>query len=167
MAFAELSIDSSLTHPLDVLEELAEEREWKSDRQQFDEMSVEVPGRWCGFNLYFSWDDENCAVHTSCTMLLNQPCEENSSLRELLAAVNSRLWLGHFDIMNDPPFPLFRHTLPLRGTIGVSTEQLEDLVHEAVDACERYFPAFQMVVERGRTAREALFSALVDTKGSA
>ena len=35
----------------------------------------------------------------------------------------------------------------------------------ALDACERYFPAFQFVVWAGKPAREALDAAMFETQG--
>ena len=37
----------------------------------------------------------------------------------------------------------------------------------ALDACERYFTAFQFVVWAGKGAREALDAAMFDTSGEA
>ena len=37
----------------------------------------------------------------------------------------------------------------------------------ALDACERYFPAFQFVVWAGKTAREAIDAAMFETAGEA
>jgi len=41
------------------------------------------------------------------------------------------------------------------------------LLKVAVDACGRYFQAFQFVIWAGRTAREALASVLFETEGEA
>jgi len=41
------------------------------------------------------------------------------------------------------------------------------LLATALDACERYFPAFQFVVWAGKPARVALDAAMFDTQGQA
>ena len=86
---------------------------------------------------------------------------------ELLAAVNERLWLGHFDLGSDEEMPMFRHTVPLRGLSGASVEQLEDLVDSAFTECERFYPAFQFVIWGGKGAHEAIAAALFETVGEA
>jgi hypothetical protein len=63
--------------------------------------------------------------------------------------------------------PLFRHTIPLRGVPRASVEQLEDLVDTALQECERFYPALQLVLWGGRTPSEALTVALMDTVGEA
>ena len=44
---------------------------------------------------------------------------------------------------------------------------MRDLLKTAVDACERYFQAFQFVLWAGKTAREALDAVLFETEGEA
>jgi hypothetical protein len=51
--------------------------------------------------------------------------------------------------------------------VEASNQQCEALLTAAVDACERYFPAFQFVVWAGKSAREALDAAMFDTSGQA
>ena len=41
------------------------------------------------------------------------------------------------------------------------------LLKVAVDACERYYQAFQFVIWAGRSAREALDGVLFETEGEA
>ena len=41
------------------------------------------------------------------------------------------------------------------------------LLSSALDACERYYPAFQFVVWAGEGAREAMEAAMFETAGQA
>jgi hypothetical protein len=62
---------------------------------------------------------------------------------------------------------MFRHALVLAGGITASSGQCEAVLSTALDSCERYFPAFQFVVWSGKSAREALDSAMFETAGEA
>src|SRR5436305_563617 len=62
---------------------------------------------------------------------------------------------------------MFRHALLLRGVSGVSAEQVEDLVELALVECERFYPAFQLVIWGGKTADEAMTAAILDPVGEA
>ena len=62
---------------------------------------------------------------------------------------------------------MYRHALPLRGTVGLTREQVEDLVETALLECERFYPAFQFVVWGGKTAEEAILASMIDTAGEA
>jgi hypothetical protein len=55
----------------------------------------------------------------------------------------------------------------LRGAAGPSVEQLEDLVDISVSECERFYPAFQLVVWGGKKAEEAITSAMIEPIGEA
>ena len=47
------------------------------------------------------------------------------------------------------------------------SSQCEALLSAALDASERYYPAYQFVVWAGKTAREALEAAVFETAGEA
>ena len=70
--------------------------------------------------------------------------------------INEQLWVGHFDLWIQDGMVMFRHALVLAGGVEASDRQCEALLGSALDACERYFPAFQFVVWAGKSAREAL-----------
>ncbi len=107
------------------------------------------------------------ALHFSCGFEMKVPRGRRGSVYELLATVNERLWLGHFDLAPDDQSPSFRHGVLLRGAPGASVEQIEDLVEISVTECERFYPAFQFVVWGGKNAEEAIASAMIDPVGEA
>ena len=58
-------------------------------------------------------------------------------------------------------------SLILAGGAEPTHAQCETMLRVAVEACERYFQAFQFVMWAGKTAREALDSVLFETEGEA
>ena len=86
---------------------------------------------------------------------------------QLIALVNEQLWVGHFDLWSAENVVMFRHALLLAGGAEPTHGQCEMLLKVAVDACERYFQAFQFVLWAGKSAREALDSVLFETEGEA
>ena len=154
-------------HPLDIIERFVEGNDWTFDRRNDEELAVQAPGRWCDYSLHFAWNKTVDAMHFTCAFDIRVPSEKFGSIYELLAVVNERLWLGHFSIWEDEGLPMFRHALPMRGAPKPSFEQVEDLLDTAFLECERFYPAFQYVVWGGKSAREALDSALVETVGEA
>jgi hypothetical protein len=54
----------------------------------------------------------------------------------------------------------------LNGTVATEA-QCEQLFKIALEACERYFQAFQFVVWAGKESREALASSMFETEGRA
>jgi hypothetical protein len=55
----------------------------------------------------------------------------------------------------------------MRGLSSVTSEQIEDLVDIAVSECERFYPAFQLVVWGGKPPDEAMAAAMIDPIGEA
>ena len=107
------------------------------------------------------------ALHTTCMLEMRAPTRLNKEINTLLAEVNSRLWVGHFELSKEEHSLMFRHTLLLRGIGGVSHEQIEDLVDVAVGECDRFYPAFQFVIWGGRDPQDALAASLLETQGEA
>ena len=81
--------------------------------------------------------------------------------------VNEQLWVGHFDLWNTENAVMFRHALLLAGGAEPTQRAMRDDARVAVEACERYFQAFQFVLWAGKSAREALDSVLFETEGEA
>jgi len=154
-------------NPIDLVEEIVQANEWAHDRASDAELAVEISGRWCGYRLFFLWQREINALHFTCGFEMKVPKQRRAAIFELLAVVNERLWLGHFDLASEDLSPSFRQGVLLRGATGASVEQIEDLVDIAVSECERFYPAFQLVVWGGKAAEEAIAAAMLDPMGEA
>lgn len=157
----------SAHNPLDIVEEIVNANEWPFERSSDDELIVEIGGRWCDYRLYFVWQPDVSAMQFSCQFDMKVQHGRRNSINDLLAAVNARLWLGHFDVCAEEHTPMFRQTMLMRGARAASVEQLEDLVEIALSECERFYPAFQFVIWGGKTAEEAVTAAILDTLGEA
>jgi len=167
-AMSEITIESAAaTNPIDLLEEIVQANEWAHDRASDEEMVVEVSGRWCDYRMFFLWQQHTSALHFSCGFDMKVPKGRRGGVYELLAAVNEKMWIGHFDLWTQDGLIMYRHALVLAGGVEASSRQCEALLGTALDACERYFPAFQFVVWAGKPAREALDAAMFETQGQA
>ena len=128
---------------------------------------VEIAARWCDYRLFFVWQGAVSAMQFSCQFDMKVQSPRRTQLNDLLAEVNTKMWLGHFDLCSEESAPMFRHTILLRGTGGVAVEQLEDLMEAALCECERYYPAFQFVIWGGKRPEEAMQAAMLETVGEA
>lgn len=160
--------ESTIAHnPLDILEEIVAANEWLFDRSTEDELIVELAGRWCQYRMFFVWQRGIGALQFSCQFDMKIPEIKRSEVNDLLAMLNARLWLGHFDIEPQQMSPLFRYTILSREERTPSVEILEDLVEIALTECERFYPAFQFVIWGGKRPADALSAAMIDTVGQA
>ena len=77
------------------------------------------------------------------------------------------MWVGHFDLWAEEGRPTWRHALLLRGTQAVEDSQIVEVVTVGVGECERFYPAFQQVIEAGFAPEDAFEAALMEPRGSA
>jgi len=150
-------------NPLDLAEMVIMDRDWVFDRPADGELIAEVSGVWCNYRIWFNWQEDSGGLTLCCALDSKFPKQMLMKLYSLLALVNGKLWLGHFDADPEENTVTFRHSLLLREGAGTTTEHLQELLDLAISECERFYPAFQSVVWGGKTAAEALEIALFDT----
>ena len=154
-------------NPLDAVEHLALVREWNYERIGEDEVTLTVAGTGSDYQVSFPWMCDIEAMHIACAFDMKAPSRRRGEMVELVCMVNEQLWIGHFDYWNKDGLVMFRQSLMLAGGNIATDTQCEALLATAVDACERYFPAFQFVAWAGKNARESLDATLFETVGAA
>lgn len=160
--------DETLANPLDLMELVAGGHGWSYDRATDQDMSLEVVGHWCDYRMFLTWHHEVGALLFACAYDIKVPTHKRNEISALLAMINEKMLVGHFDLWSDDGgLPVFRHAVLLRGSTGASVEQLEDLLDIAMTECERYYPAFQFVIWGGHSPADAMAAAMLETAGEA
>lgn len=155
------------SNPVDTIEWVAASREWAFERSCDDELALAVAGSWTNYAVSFSWMEDVEALHLGCAFDLSIPEPRLAEVRRLLAAINEKLVIGHFDVWSKEGAVMFRHALLLSGGAEPTAPQAERMLALALESCERFFQAFQYVVWGGRTAEDALAASLFETVGEA
>ncbi len=166
MASSQPIYDSSV-NPVELVEQLAASQDWPFDRVGEDEITLTIAGNWSDYALSFSWRDDLEDLHLACAFDFKIPSTRRNEVCQLVARVNAQLWQGHFDIWIEDGGLLYRHGLLLSGGAMANSAQCEAMLAMALEACERYFPAFQYVIWAGKSAEDALDAILLETKGTA
>ncbi|GBD45130.1 hypothetical protein HRbin40_02632 [bacterium HR40] len=154
-------------NPVDIVEQLAADHDWNFQRRSEDELAAEIPGQWCSYRLWFCWHPEIGVFHLTCALDLEVPERRLPAVYRLLALANERLWLGHFEMWSEEGVPTFRHGVLFRDGMSATGELVEELVEIAVNECDRFYPAFEFVIARGKRPEEALAASLLETEGEA
>ena len=155
------------SHPVDVIEHIAAFHDWTFERAGEDEITISVSGGWSEYHVSFSWMEDKEAIHLACAFDLKVPDTRVVEVMRLLTLVNEQMWIGHFDLWSAEGVIMFRQALLLSGGAEPNAHQVERLLLTAIEACDRYFQAFQFVVWAGKDAGEALDGALFETVGEA
>lgn len=166
MTFIDIELERQ-SHPVDVIEHIAALHDWTFERAGDDEITISVAGGWSDYHVSFSWMEEKEAIHLACAFDLKVPEARIVEVMRLLTMVNEQMWIGHFDLWSAEGVIMFRQALLLSGGAEPNSQQVERLLVTAIEACDRYFQAFQFVVWAGKDAGEALEGALFETVGEA
>ena len=140
-------------NPLEVVERVASTNGWSFERAGEDEITILVTGKWTDYQVSYTWMFDIEALHLACAFEFKVPERCRGEVQQLISLINEQI--------------MYRHALVLAGGVEASSRQCEALLGTALDACERYFPAFQFVVWAGKPAREALDAAMFETQGQA
>jgi hypothetical protein len=154
-------------NPVDLIEQIAASHDWAFDRSGEDEITISVSGSWCDYNISLSWMGALEALHLACAFDFKINERPKNDVMRLLALVNEQLWLGHFDLWQSEGVIMYRNALLLTEGMEAGTGQLEAMLAAAVDACERYYQAFQFVIWAGKSPEDAIAAVLFETQGEA
>jgi hypothetical protein len=157
----------SLNNPLEVIEAVASQSDMNAERVDDTELHVNVGGLWRDIAVWFAWREDMRVLQLGAPLELKVPDEKMVEICKLLARINERVWLGHFDIWSDDNGIVYRNGTVLSGMADFDEVQAEILLRGASEAFERFYPAFNYVIWGGKTAEEALEASLFDVAGSA
>ena len=155
------------SNPVDAIEQVALANDWSFERASDDEITISVVGSQSDYNLSFSWLDEYEALHLACAFDLKVAAPRRTEICRLLALVNERMLMGHFDLWTEADVIMYRQSLLLTGDLVPTEGQIEGMLAHALETCELHQQAFQFVVFAGKSAAEALETALFETAGEA
>jgi len=160
-------VPEDTTNALEVVERMAATNSWPFERTGEDEITLNVTSRWTNYQISFTWMSDLEALHLACAFEMKVPEPRLNEVQALIALINEQMWIGHFEVWLQDGVVMFRHALVLAGGVTASDRQCEAVLGSALDSCERYYPAFQYVIWAGKTAREAMDSAMFETSGEA
>lgn len=154
-------------HPIDIVETLAEHRAWEFDRVADDQIAMAVQGQWRSYSLTLAWSGGDETLRLICTFEMEPPPARLAALMELLNLVNDQGWAGGFGFWADQGLMVWRYGLLLSGGQVAAPEQIDTMIRAAVAACERYYPAFQLVAWGDRAPQDAVQMAIAQGWGRA
>ena len=159
--------ENFILNPIDVVEDVIHSKKWTFSRADDYELVAEIASEWCQYRLYFTWSEQIKAISFTITFDLKFPQNKFVEAQELLALINEKLWIGHFDITSKNGIPAYRHTVLSFPDNEMLHNQLEDLVDIAIYECEKYYPAFQLVLFEDSKPLKALEISTFQTIGQA
>lgn len=166
MALSEQFFDDDM-HPIDIVEHIAEHRDWQFDRIADDQIAMEVEGQWKTYSITLAWSAYDETLRLVCSYEAEPPTEKLPKLYEALNAANDECWSGAFTYWDKQKLMIYRYGLVLSGGQIASPDQIDTMIRAAVQNAERFYPAFQLVVWGDRDVKNAMQVAIAEAYGRA
>lgn len=167
MSIEILKAPSREIDPLEALELVADGMALSAERVDHDELHLAIPGMWRDAGFWFTWRQELSTLQMGAPLDLKAPQNRLNEVARLVAMINERLWIGHFDLWSDDNSIVFRNAAVLPATGALDRVQAECLIKGAREAIDRFLPAFNFLIWGGKTPDEALDASMFETQGNA
>ncbi len=167
MSMTEQFIESDEIHPIDIVENLAEFRDWDFDRVAEDQIAMAVEGQWRTYSITLAWSPFDETLRMIVTFEMEPPETRLAKLYEALNRINDQCWAGAFTYWHEQRLMVYRYGLVLTGGQYASSEQIERLISTAVVSCEKFYPALQLVSWSERSVDDAMQVAMAEAYGRA
>ena len=153
--------------PLDMLASVLAARRWQWQIVSTDEIHAQIVGNWTTYDIRAVWRDEDAVLQLFSLPDIRVSISDRGRVADLLARVNEQVWLGHFELWSRGNVIVYRHAAMLGdgGLLGLA--QAQSLLENAIDECDRFYPAFQFLLWGGRSPEAALAAAVTDVQGRA
>jgi hypothetical protein len=152
--------------PLDVVEHVLAAENLPFDRTEDGDLAFSLAGDWKDYELWFAWRPEGDCLQLCLSMDLTVGKAQREAAHELIAALNPRVWLGHFELWEDGEI-IFRHGMALMSGEQPSLAQAAAMIDVAVEGADRFYPAFDFLVQGSKSPKEAIDACMFETVGEA
>ncbi len=165
---SEVDDDREDAAPIDMLENYYAAHGWSHERHD-DEIVAQVKGSWTEYELRALWREEDGVLQFLAFPDIRVSEDRRTAVYEAIGLVNEQLWVGHFELWSSSGILLYRHAALVDGGDGgtLSLAAAELIIESAIDECERFYPVFQFVLWGGKSPKEAMAAALIETQGEA
>src|SRR5216683_768648 len=132
--------------PLDVVERVLSAENLTFERTEDGDLAFTLAGDWKDYELWFAWRPEADCLQLCLSIDMKADKALRGAAQELINLVNQRVWLGHFEVWADDGEVVFRHAMALPEGDRPSMAQTASMIDAAVEAADRFYPAFDFLI---------------------
>jgi hypothetical protein len=152
--------------PLDVVEHVLAAENLEFDRTEDGELTFSLAGDWKDYELWFAWRPEGDCLQLCLSLDLKVEADRRADANELIAAINPRVWLGHYELWETGEI-VFRHAMALMTGEQPSLAQAAAMIDIAMEGADRFYPAFDFLARGSKSPQEAIAACMFETAGEA
>jgi hypothetical protein len=153
--------------PLDVVERVLAAENLSFDRTDDGDLAFSLAGDWKEYELWFAWRPEADCLQLCLSVEQKATGELRAPAHELINLINQRVWMGHFEVWAENGEVIFRHAMALPDGERPSMAQTASMIDGAMEAADRFYPAFDFLIKEGKTPAEAMAACMFETVGQA
>ena len=153
--------------PLDVVERVLMAENLSFDRTEDGDLAFTLAGDWKDYELWFAWRPEADCLQLCLSMDIRAKKARRPAAYGLLSLINQRVWLGHFEAWAEDGEIIFRHAMALPTGERPTLAQAASMIDAAVEAADRFYPAFDFLINGGKTPEDAIAACMFETVGQA
>jgi hypothetical protein len=151
--------------PIEMLETMF--TQWDCKHKRVDSRICATMAGHCGsYALGFSWNRDRRILHCYCDMSTKFEDNKLKEITELVFAMNEKLWFGHFGLILSQRMVTFSVSNVIQEESAYA-EVLEKMIDTVLIECDKFVPAFNMVLETGIPPEKAVEACLMDVEGEA
>ena len=161
--------DDVLAHldPLEVVEHVLTAENLAFDRTEDGDLAFAITGDWKDYELWFAWRPDADCLQLCLSLDLRAAKARRAAAHALVNLINQRVWLGHFEVWVEDGEVVFRHAMALRADERPSLAEAASMIDAAVEAADRFYPAFDFLLRGAKTPEEAMAACMFETRGRA
>ena len=153
--------------PLDVVEHVLTAENLSFDRTDDGDLAFVLTGDWKDYELWFAWRPEADCLQLCLSMDIRAKKARRQAAHTMLSLINQRVWLGHFEVWADDGEVVFRHAMALPTGERPTLAQAASMIDAAVEAADRFYPAFDFLLNGGKSPEDAISACMFETVGQA
>jgi hypothetical protein len=153
--------------PLEVVERVLSAENLTFDRTDDGDLAFALTGDWKDYELWFAWRPEADCLQLCLSIDRRAGTEQRRGACDLINLINQRVWLGHFEVWPEDGEVVFRHSMALPEGERPSMAQTASMIDAAMEAADRFYPAFDFLLAGGKTPEEAMAACMFETVGQA
>src|ERR1700761_2637406 len=153
--------------PLDVIEHVLSAENLTFDRTEDGDLAFTLAGDWKNYDLWFAWRPEADCLQLCLSVDIKAPKARRNAAHGLLSLINQRVWLGHFEVWAEDGEVVFRHAMALPTGERPTLAQAASMIDAAVEAADRFYPAFDFVINGRKPPENTIAACMFETIGSA
>ncbi|MES2729792.1 MAG: YbjN domain-containing protein [Pseudomonadota bacterium] len=165
LSVSDIEVDIGAPSIIETVEDCLHTQNWHFMRPSDAEIFVEVTGTQGKYKLFFLSDETTSSLQICCELDVVLYDHDRHAFNKLLATINNRMWLGHFDgtQAGNQIIPCFRYTGLYKGLpYEAASQTVNSLVELAIAECDRTRQAFTMLIDAHTVAESARTAAHFD-----